>query len=90
MKDALPAFVLDPEPAKRSAMPIPVAVPIVRNDALENPEAERSASADSDEQLMLAFSGGSAEAFAELFSRYKHLCSDFSAAGLPIRPRQKN
>jgi RNA polymerase sigma-70 factor, ECF subfamily len=41
------------------------------NEALENPEAEKVATADSDERLMLAFAGGSAEAFSELFSRYK-------------------
>jgi RNA polymerase sigma-70 factor (ECF subfamily) len=41
------------------------------NDAPENHEPEKAATADSDEQLMLAFAGGSAEAFAELFSRYK-------------------
>jgi RNA polymerase sigma-70 factor, ECF subfamily len=49
----------------------PVAMPIVMNEALENPEAEKAATADNDEQLMLAFAGGSAEAFSELFSRYK-------------------
>ena len=49
----------------------PDAMPIVTNEALENPEAEKAATADSDEQLMLAFAGGSAEAFSELFSRYK-------------------
>jgi RNA polymerase sigma-70 factor (ECF subfamily) len=36
-----------------------------------NPEAERPATAGSDEQLMVAFSRGSREAFSELFSRYK-------------------
>lgn len=41
------------------------------NDAPGNPEAENPATPDSDEQLMLAFSRGSAEAFGELFSRYK-------------------
>jgi RNA polymerase sigma-70 factor, ECF subfamily len=46
-------------------------MPIVMNEALENPQAEKAATADSDEQLMLAFAGGSAEAFSELFSRYK-------------------
>ena len=41
------------------------------NDAPGNPEAERSAATDSDEQLLVAFRGGAAEAFTELFSRYK-------------------
>ena len=49
----------------------PVAMLIVMNDAPESPEPEKAATADSDEQLMLAFAGGSAEAFTELFSRYK-------------------
>lgn len=61
MQDALPAFVLDSEAARRRPM----------NDAPGNPEAERSAAADTDEQLMVAFRGGAAEAFTELFSRYK-------------------
>jgi RNA polymerase sigma-70 factor, ECF subfamily len=73
MQDALPAFVLDSEAAKRSATPVatPIVMPIVTNDAPGNPEAGKSATADSDEQLMVAFSRGSAEAFTELFSRYK-------------------
>ena len=49
----------------------PVAVPIDMNDTPGNPEAEKGSTAASDEQLMVAFSGGSAEAFTELFSRYK-------------------
>ncbi|MFI5098260.1 MAG: RNA polymerase sigma factor [Candidatus Acidiferrales bacterium] len=61
MPDALPVFVLDPEATKPSAM----------NDAPRNPEAEKPASGGSDEQLMVAFSRGSTEAFTELFSRYK-------------------
>ncbi len=64
-QDAPPAFVLDSEATKRSAMPIAM------NDAFGNPGAEKSAAADCDEQLMLAFCSGSAEAFSELFSRYK-------------------
>jgi hypothetical protein len=77
MQDALPAFVLDSEAAKPSDMPAaepvatPIVMPIVLNDTPGNPKAEKPATAGSDEQLMLAFSGGSAEAFAELFSRYK-------------------
>ena len=37
----------------------------------ENPDAEKPASGETDEQLMLAFCRGSKEAFAELFARYK-------------------
>jgi RNA polymerase sigma-70 factor (ECF subfamily) len=36
-----------------------------------NPEPEKPAAAGSDEQLMVAFSRGSTDAFGELFSRYK-------------------
>jgi RNA polymerase sigma-70 factor, ECF subfamily len=41
------------------------------SDTPENPRQEASINAASDEQLMLAFSSGSAEAFTELFARYK-------------------
>lgn len=41
------------------------------NGTPSNPGAEQPASAGSDEQLMVAFSRGSADAFNELFSRYK-------------------
>jgi RNA polymerase sigma-70 factor, ECF subfamily len=41
------------------------------NDTPGNPDAGRSATAGSDEQLMVAFSLGSTDAFSELFSRYK-------------------
>jgi RNA polymerase sigma-70 factor (ECF subfamily) len=61
MSDALPAFVLSAEEAERSSMDV----------APKNPEAEKSADGGSDEQLMVAFSRGSTEAFTELFSRYK-------------------
>jgi RNA polymerase sigma-70 factor (ECF subfamily) len=61
MQDALPAFVLDSDATKRSAM----------NGTPRNPDAEQPATAGSDEQLMVAFSRGSTEAFSELFSRYK-------------------
>lgn len=68
MQDGLPAFVLDSEAAKRSDMPTagPITVPIVMNDT-----PGKSATAGTDQQLMMAFSGGSAEAFTDLFSRYK-------------------
>jgi len=61
MQDALPAFVLDSEANKPNAM----------NDTPNNPEPEKSSAAGSDEQLMIAFSKGSGDAFTELFSRYK-------------------
>jgi RNA polymerase sigma-70 factor, ECF subfamily len=41
------------------------------NSKPRNPGAETPATAGSDEQLMVAFSRGSTEAFGELFSRYK-------------------
>ena len=59
MQDALPALVLNPEAISRNAM----------NDTPPTPAFP--ASPASDEHLMLAFSKGSAEAFNELFLRYK-------------------
>src|SRR3984885_5197677 len=61
MQAALPALVLDSQAIKRSAM----------NGTPGNSDAEKPATAVSDEQLMAAFAGGSKDAFAELFSRYK-------------------
>ncbi len=61
MQDALPPFVLDSEATKRSAM----------SGISSNPDTEKSATAESDEHLMIAFSRGSTDAFSELFSRYK-------------------
>jgi RNA polymerase sigma-70 factor (ECF subfamily) len=61
MQDVLPLFVLDSDATKRSAM----------NRTPRNPNAELPAPAGSDEQLMVAFSRGSADAFSELFSRHK-------------------
>src|ERR1700730_10155546 len=61
MQDGLPAFVLDSDATKRSTM----------NGTPRNPGAEKPATAGSDEQLMVAFSRGSTDAFSELFSRYK-------------------
>ena len=60
MQDALPAFVLSSE-APRTAM----------NDSPANQQPSTAAPGPSDEHLMLAFSQGSADAFSELFSRYK-------------------
>jgi RNA polymerase sigma-70 factor, ECF subfamily len=61
MQAALPALVLDSQAIKRSAM----------NGTPGNSDAEKPATAVSDEQLMAAFAGGSKDAFGELFSRYK-------------------
>ncbi len=78
MQDGVPAFVLDSEAATGSDMSavepvaVPIDMPIDKNETPEDPAAEKPPAADSDEQLMVAFSGGSAEAFTELFSRYKH------------------
>jgi RNA polymerase sigma-70 factor, ECF subfamily len=41
------------------------------NDTSGNPDTEKSVTAESDEQLMVAFSRGSTDAFGDLFSRYK-------------------
>src|SRR5882757_10931327 len=65
MQDALLAFVLTSE-APRTAM----------NDSPANPQPNTAAPSpsdgrNSDEQLMLAFSQGSADASSQLFSRYK-------------------
>jgi RNA polymerase sigma-70 factor, ECF subfamily len=60
MQDALPGFVLDSDATKRSTM----------NSSPRNSDTEQPATAGSDEQLMVAFSQGSADAFNELFSRY--------------------
>jgi RNA polymerase sigma-70 factor, ECF subfamily len=61
MQEALPALVLDSNTTLRSKM----------NDTPENPVNEAHATGGSDEQLMVAFSRGSTDAFGELFSRYK-------------------
>jgi RNA polymerase sigma-70 factor, ECF subfamily len=60
MQDALPSFVLHSEASKQGSM----------NDTVR-PEHEKQPTAGSDEELMLAFSKGSTEAFNELFKRYK-------------------
>jgi RNA polymerase sigma-70 factor, ECF subfamily len=61
MQSTLPAFVLDSEAAKRSPM----------NGTPPSPDAGMPATVGCDEQLMVAFSRGSTDAFNELFSRYK-------------------
>jgi RNA polymerase sigma-70 factor, ECF subfamily len=67
MQEALPALVLNSE-----ALPRTVMNETPKNEASAPGNAgAASASAESDEQLMLAFSKGSSEAFSELFSRYK-------------------
>ncbi len=60
MQDSLLAFVLGSE-----AHRIPM------NDSPAIPQPNATSSGPSDEQLMLAFSQGSGDAFSELFSRYK-------------------
>ena len=65
MQDALPALVLNSEALSRTVMD---ETPTNPANAAGNVAA---ASSTSDEQLMLAFSKGSSEAFTELFSRYK-------------------
>ena len=57
MQDALPALVLNSEALPRTNM----------HDTPANP----ASSSVTDEQLMLAFSKGTVEAFTELFGRYK-------------------
>ena len=61
MQDALSAFVLDWEATKRTTM----------NNTSRGLGTDLSAEVGSDEQLMVACSRRSAEAFSELFSRYK-------------------
>ena len=66
MQDALPALVLNSETLPRNSMSEPT-------PSHSNP-AGRETLGDaglSDEQLMLAFSKGSADSFSELFARYK-------------------
>ena len=66
MQDALPVLVLNSEALPRSAMSEPT--PSHSNPA--GPGTMGNAGV-SDEQLMLAFSKGSANSFSELFARYK-------------------
>ena len=66
MQDVLPTFVLNSETVPRKTMSEP---PSTETSAA-NP-APSAASSQSDERLMHAFSQGSAEAFTELFRRYK-------------------
>jgi len=66
MQDALPALVLNSEAVPRRAMN-----EAPDSTATSSAEADSTRSGLSDERLMLAFSQGSAEAFTELFQRYK-------------------
>lgn len=61
MQYTLSAVVLDSGQQKKAFM----------GDTTENPDAVNRSTAQTDEQLMVAFSRGSTEAFSELFSRYK-------------------
>src|SRR5580698_1083616 len=65
MQDALPTFVLGSETSRTTMNDSPVKPQ--PNAAVLGPSAEHP----SDEQLMLSFSQGSADAFSELYSRYK-------------------
>src|SRR5689334_16153840 len=71
MQDALTSFVLDSE-LKESFM----------SEAAENSHGA-NATAQTDEQLMVAFSRGSTEAFSELFSRYKQRVFGFFRRRVP-------
>ena len=66
MQDRLPAFVLNSETLPRKAMN-----PTSASPTHPFPQAEPQWPGMSDERLMLAFTQGSSEAFAELFHRYK-------------------
>jgi RNA polymerase sigma-70 factor (ECF subfamily) len=66
MHEALPALVLNSEVLPRQAMDE------TPSSQMNPPSSTASASTGiSDERLMLAFSKGSSDAFAELFARYK-------------------
>jgi len=66
MQDALPALVLNSETLPRNSMSEPT--PSQSNPAGRETPGDAGVS---DEQLMLAFSKGSADSFSELFARYK-------------------
>ena len=66
MQDALPALVLNSETLSRNAM----GEPTPNHASSSSPGTPRDSDV-SDEQLMLAFSKGSADSFGELFARYK-------------------
>jgi RNA polymerase sigma-70 factor, ECF subfamily len=61
MQDAVHVFVLHSEATK----------PAIMVDAPESPDPADSTSSLTDEQLMVAFSRGSSDAFSALFQRYK-------------------
>jgi hypothetical protein len=76
MQDALPAFVLDSDATKGNTM----------NDTPRNPDADLPATAGRDEQLMVAFSRGSTDAFSHLFSLYKQPVASRSESRARPRP----
>jgi Sigma-70 region 2 len=76
---ALSMGATDVHNSMQCASPILVLTP---EDAL-HPMTETPANTTSDEHLMLAFSQGSAEAFAELFARYKQPIYGFYYRRLP-------
>src|ERR1700683_1665410 len=78
MQEALPAFVLHLEATNRTAM----------NATPGNPNAEKSGAEGSDEQLMVAFSRGSTDAFNELFKRYKQPLFGFFRRRVPAHAEE--
>jgi hypothetical protein len=70
MQDALPAFVLR-SAAPGTAVNDSPANPQTNAEAHTSSTGRPSAEHSSDEELMLAFSQGSADVFSQLFSHYK-------------------
>ena len=66
MQDALPALILNSEARRRNSMSEPT--PSQSSSSSPGTPANPGVS---DEQLMVAFSKGSADSFSELFTRYK-------------------
>jgi RNA polymerase sigma-70 factor (ECF subfamily) len=77
MHEALPALVLNSEALPRTGMN---EKPTTQVSGAENAP---DPSATSDEQLMLAFSKGSSDAFTELFTRYKQPIYGFFRRRVP-------
>ena len=77
MHQALPALVLNSEALSGTGMN---ETPTNQENVTDN---AATASAASDEQLMLAFSKGSSDAFTELFSRYKQPIYGFFRRRVP-------
>lgn len=75
MQEPSPGLVLSPEAIKPTAM----------NETPTNPEPRKAGDPPTEEQLMLAFSEGAADAFAELFARYKQPVFGFFRRRVPDR-----